>query len=169
MAFSYEWGKDKVREYLISKFKSNSKILDVGAGCGTYWNLLHNDFKYIDAIEIFPKNIIDYNLKQKYHRVYCMNIKDYYYYKYDIIIFGDILEHLTVEEARKVLEYAIPRCKELIVAVPYELEQDEVGGNIYEKHLQPDLTKKIIKERYPMLKVLISNDIYGYYIKNSNV
>ena len=166
MAFSYEWGKDKVREYLISKFKSNAKILDVGAGCGTYWNLLHNDFKYIDAVEIFKKNIINYNLKHKYHRVYNTDIRCFNFNNYDVIIFGDILEHLTVEEARKVLDYAIKHCKELIVAVPYELEQDEVDGNIYEKHLQPDLTKKIMKERYPMLKELISNDIYGYYIKN---
>lgn len=165
MAFSYEWGKDKVREYLISKFKGNATILDIGAGCGTYWNLLHNDFKQIDAVEVFSKNVSKYNLRKKYHKVYCNDIRNFYYMKYDIIIMGDVLEHLTVEEARMVLDYAIPRCKELIVAVPYELEQDEVDGNKYEKHLQPDLTKKIMKERYPILKELISNDIYGYYIK----
>ena len=56
-------------------------------------------------------------------------------------------------------------CDEMIVAVPYELEQGIEEDNIYEIHKQPDLTPKIMEERYPMLKLLYKNDIYGYYIK----
>ena len=165
MSWSYKWGKNEVREYLRSKFKGNAKVLDIGAGCGTYWELLHNDFKTIDAVEVFKPNIEKFKLKQKYHRVYNMNIKDFKYGNYDIIIFGDIIEHLEVEEAQEVLKYASNRCKEIIVAVPYELEQDEVEGNIHEIHKQSDLTPKIMKERYPMLKELYKNDLYGYYVK----
>jgi 2-polyprenyl-3-methyl-5-hydroxy-6-metoxy-1,4-benzoquinol methylase len=165
VAYSYEFYKPEIREYLKSKFKGNAKILDIGAGCGTYWNLLHNDFKYIDAVEVFKPNIEKYNLKQKYHRVYNMNIKDFEYGNYDIIIFGDIIEHLDINDAQNVLKYALNRCKEIIVAVPYEMEQEEVDGNIYEIHKQDDLTKKIMKERYPYLKLLYSNELYGYYVK----
>lgn len=165
MSWSYNWGKDEVREYLKNKFKGNAKILDVGAGCGTYWNLLHNDFKLIDAVEVFKPNIEKYKLKQKYHRVYNMNIKEFKYENYDIIIFGDIIEHLDVKEAQEVLKYALNRCKEVIVAVPYELEQDEVDGNVHEIHKQPDLTPEIMKERYSYLKLLFNNDVYGYYVK----
>jgi hypothetical protein len=32
--------------------------------------------------------------------------------------------------------------------------------------LQPDLTPKIMTERYPQLKLLIGNDRYGYYINS---
>jgi len=165
MSWSYNWGKDEVREYLKNKFKGNAKVLDVGSGCGTYWNLLHNDFKLIDAVEVFKPNIEKYKLKQKYHRVYNMNIKEFKYENYDIIIFGDIIEHLDVKEAQEVLKYALNRCKEVIVAVPYELEQDEVDGNIHEIHKQPDLTPEIMKERYSYLKLLCNNDVYGYYVK----
>lgn len=165
MAFSYDFYKQEIREYLKSKFKGNAKVLDVGAGCGTYWNLLHNDFRLIDAVEVFKPNIEKYKLKQKYHRVYNMNIKDFKYGNYDIIIFGDIIEHLDIKEAQEVLKYALSRCEEIIVAVPYELEQDEVDGNIHEIHKQFDLTPEIMKERYPMLKLLYKNDLYGYYVK----
>ena len=56
----------------------------------------------------------------------------------------------------------------MIIAVPYLLKQDEVDGNIYEIHKQDDLTKKNMLERYPMLKLLHANDIYGYYVKDDS-
>lgn len=165
MAYSYEFYKPEIREYLKGKFNDKAKILDVGAGCGTYYNLLHDYFNYIDAIEIFKPNIENYNLRQKYHKVYNANIKDFKYDFYDIIIFGDIIEHLEVNEAKKVLEYAYTRCTEMIVAIPYELEQGIEEDNIYEIHKQADLTPEIMNERYPYLKLLYSNKLYGYYVK----
>lgn len=165
MAFSYDFYKNEVKDYLVSKFKGNAKILDVGAGCGTYWNLLHNYFKTIDGVEVFKPNIDNYQLKNKYHKVYNIDIKGFKYDFYDIIIFGDIIEHLDTNEAQEVLKYAYNKCKEMIVAVPYQLKQDEVDGNIYEIHKQYDLTDEIMKERYPYLKLLYKNDLYGYYVK----
>lgn len=165
MAFSYDFYKNEVKNYLVSKFKGNAKILDVGAGCGTYWNLLHNYFKTIDGVEVFKPNIDNYQLKNKYHKVYNIDIKGFKYDFYDIIIFGDIIEHLDTNEAQEVLKYAYNKCKEMIVAVPYQLKQDEVDGNIYEIHKQYDLTDEIMKERYPYLKLLYKNDLYGYYVK----
>lgn len=165
MAFSYDFYKNEVKDYLASKFKGNAKILDVGAGCGTYWNLLHNYFKTIDGVEVFKPNIDNYQLKNKYHKVYNIDIKEFKYDFYDIIIFGDIIEHLDANEAQEVLKYAYNKCKEMIVAVPYQLKQDEVDGNIYEIHKQDDLTDEIMKERYPYLKLLYKNDLYGYYVK----
>lgn len=165
MAFSYDFYKNEVKDYLVSKFKGNAKILDVGAGCGTYWNLLHNYFKTIDGVEVFKPNIDNYQLKNKYHKVYNIDIKGFKYDFYDIIIFGDIIEHLDTNEAQEVLKYAYNKCKEMIVAVPYQLKQDEVDGNIYEIHKQDDLTDEIMKERYPYLILLYKNDLYGYYVK----
>jgi len=165
MAYSYDFYKKEIREYLIDRFPKNIKILDVGAGCGTYWELLNDNFKYIDAVEVFKPNIDNYNLKNKYHRVYNINITNFKYDYYDVIIFGDIIEHLDTNKAQNVLKYAYTRCKEMIVAVPYELEQGIEEGNVYEIHKQPDLTPEIMKERYPYLKLLCANELYGYYVK----
>lgn len=165
MATSYSFYKQEIKEYLISKFDNKARILDVGSGEGTYYNLLSDYFKEIDGVEVFKPNIMNFNLKNKYHRIYNIDIKDFKYEKYDIIIFGDIIEHLEIKEAQEVLKYAYDRCKEMIVAVPYELEQGIEEDNIYEIHKQADLTPENMKERYPMLKLLYKNELYGYYIK----
>jgi hypothetical protein len=52
----------------------------------------------------------------------------------------------------------------VIVAVPYNYIQGEWGGNIYETHLQPDLTSKNMVEKYPNLNLLYDFQHYGYYI-----
>lgn len=168
MATSYKYYKKNVKNYLISKFPETATILDVGAGCGTYYNLLHDYFteKSFDAVEVFKPNIEKYELEKKYRNVYNLDIQHYWYHFYNIIIFGDIIEHLTVEEAQQVLKYAYDRCDEMIVAVPYEMEQDICEDNVYEIHKQPDLTHEIVLERYPMLKLLYKNAKYGYYVKD---
>jgi autotransporter strand-loop-strand O-heptosyltransferase len=52
-----------------------------------------------------------------------------------------------------------------MVAIPYTMEQDgEEYGNVYETHLQPDLTPDIMKQRYPQLVSLYTNQWYGYYV-----
>ena len=165
MPKSYTYGKDKIRSYLRSKFTKNARVLDVGAGEGTYYNLLGDYFEHIDAVEVFEKNIIDYGLQKKYKNVYNCNIVDFNYDFYDIIILGDIIEHLTVEDAQKVLKYALERCEEVVVAVPYKYKQGIEYGNVYEIHIQDDLTEEIMEERYPYLKLLFGNDIYGYYVR----
>ena len=168
MAFSYSFYKQEVKDYLKSKFNSNAKILDVGAGCGTYYDLLKDYFTNIYAVEVFKPNIKNYNLLKKYKKVYNTNIKDFKYSSYDIIIFGDVIEHLDVEEAQEVINYAYDRCKEMIVAVPYQLEQGIAEDNIYEIHKQDDLTHELVLQRFPNLKLLYKNDLYGYYIKGDD-
>lgn len=168
MATSYSFYKDQVKEYLKERYTENCTILDVGAGCGTYYNLLHDYYKYIDAVEVFKPNIDNYKLVEKYREVYNVNICDFKYSKYDIIIFGDIIEHLKVKDAQKVLKYAYNMCDEMIVAVPYLCEQGIAEDNIYEIHKQDDLTDELMKKRYPMLKLLYKNDLYGYYVKDGS-
>lgn len=165
MAYSYSDFKEEVVSYIKDNFNPDSTILDVGAGSGTYYNYLYRDFKNIDAVEVFEPNIINFDLKNKYRNVYNTDIKDFKYDYYDLIIFGDILEHLDIKEAQMVLKYALERCKQVIVAVPYMYKQGVEHNNVYEIHKQDDLTKENMKERYPELKLLYGNDRYGYYVK----
>ena len=163
MATSYNYFKDDIRKYIEINFKPGDSILDVGAGSGTYKNLLPN-YK-MDAVEVHLPNIEKYNLRDKYTTVVNADIRDFEYAYYDLIIFGDVIEHLTVEEAQKVLKYAFNKCKEMIVAVPYNYKQGIVEDNEYEIHKQDDLTHELFLERYPFMKLLYKNEYYGYYIK----
>ena len=165
MATSFRYFKEEIREYLCRNFDRDAKILDVGCGSGTYYDLLHDYFSDIDGVEIFRPNIENYGLENKYRYIYNKDIKELEYENYDIIIFGDILEHLEVEEAQKVLKYALERCKEVIVAVPYMYKQGIEYDNVYEIHKQDDLTPVNVLERYPELELLYGNTEYGYYIR----
>ena len=164
MASSYEYFKKEVREYILGRFSTDIEILDVGAGCGTYKDLL-KEYTKMDAVEVFKPNIEKYALESKYRDVYNVNICEFRYEYYDVVIFGDVLEHLEVEEAQRVLDYALEHSKEVLVALPYLYEQGIEENNVYEIHKQADLTPEIVKERYPRLKLLYGDNLYGYYIK----
>lgn len=168
MATSHLIYKKEITDYLKQNFDKNATILDVGAGEGTYYNYLNDYFTNIEAVEVFKPNIDNFGLENKYNKVYNANIKDFRYDFYDIIIFGDVIEHLEVNEAQEVLKYALNRCKEMIIAVPYLNPQGIEEDNIYEIHKQDDLTDEIMKERYPYLKCVLKTDYYGYYIKEEN-
>jgi len=168
MATSYAVYKTEITNYLKRNFDRNAKVLDVGAGEGTYYNYMHDYFNNIEAVEVFKPNIDNFNLESKYNKVYNVNIKDFKYDYYDIIIFGDVVEHLEANEAQEVLKYALNRCKEMIVAVPYLNPQGIEEDNVYEIHKQDDLTDELMKQRYPYLKNVYKDQNYGYYIKEEN-
>lgn len=165
IATSYGFFKPEIQKWVYENFDENARILDVGAGSATYYNLLCSKYKNIDAVEVYEQNIIDYDLTNKYNQVTNIDIKDFEYGYYDLIIFGDVIEHLEIKDAKNVLDYAYNHCKNMIVAVPYLLPQ-EANENPYEEHKQGDLTVDNVKERYPNLKLLYGNEFYGYYIKN---
>ena len=164
MGTSYKYFKKDVRNYIIDNFKDDIEILDVGSGEGTYYELLKDYFANIDGVEVYAPNIEKYELEKKYRHIYNKDIREFKYKRYDLVIFGDILEHLETEEAQRVLEYAREHSLEIIVAVPYMYEQGEVGGNKYEIHKQADLTPEKVQERYPYLELLYGNEEYGYYV-----
>ena len=119
----------------------------------------------MDAIEIYKDNIGKHKLNDIYRKVFLGDIREFTFNHYDLIIFGDVLEHMSVEDAQKVLEYAWPRCRDLIVAVPYQWVNRSHYGNPWEVHIQDDLTPENVLERYPRLKPLFVYERYGYYVK----
>ena len=161
---SYNVGKREMVEWVKANFPMYSTCLDVGA-CDGKWHYLLGDYLTMDAVEIFRPNISVYNLRKKYQMVFNLDICDFEYRWYDLIIFGDVIEHLTVKDAQMVLSYARKRCKDMIVAVPYLYTQPAIYGNKWEEHIQNDLTDKIFNERYPGFEPLWQNSEYGYYHK----
>jgi hypothetical protein len=167
MPTSYQLYKDSIKNWILENVSLDAKILDIGAGCGTYSNLLRDYGYKMDAIEIWEPYIKKYNLKDKYDVVMEMDVLDVYaptLENYDMCILGDILEHLNIEDGQRLIKDISKHCKYFIVAIPYQMEQGEHEGNIHETHLQPDLTPEIMKQRYPELGFLYGNEYYGYYI-----
>ena len=164
MPTSYDYGKAEVCAWIRAHFLPGSSVLDVGAGAGK-WRQLLPEYENMDAVEIFTPTAMALRALP-YRHVFNDDIRFFDYWTYDLIIFGDVIEHLTAEDARTVLDYAAERCLDMVVAVPWLYAQGPVGGNVHETHLQPDLTPEIFAERYPMLEVLHDpGHGYCYYHK----
>ena len=162
---SYGYGKREVCGWVLSTVPGSAAILDVGA-CDGNWRRLLPEYANMDAVEVFPPNA---EKLSNYRKVYTADIRDFKYDWYDLIIFGDIIEHLPVKDAQAVLEYAAPRCRDMIVAVPFLYKQGEIYGNPYERHIQDDLTPAIFAERYSGFEVLCDpGHDYCYYHKGGS-
>ena len=159
---SYDYGKTEVCAWIREHFARDAEILDVGASDGK-WRQLLPEYPNMDAVEIFRPHLKNLG---GYRQPFIADIRDFAYSWYDLIIFGDVIEHLSVPDAQRVLAYARPRCRDMIVAVPYLYPQGPAYGNPYEIHLQPDLTAERFRQRYPGFEVLHDpGHNYGYWHK----
>lgn len=159
---SYDFGKKEVKDWILKTIPTTGAILDVGA-CDGKWRNNLTEYENVDAVEIFQPNIE--RIQGMYREVFNADIVGLEYGEYDLIIFGDIIEHLTVEDAQKVLEYAKTKAKHILVSVPYQYRQDAIDGNPHEVHKQWDLTPELFNERYPGFTVLIQPaNNYCHYI-----
>lgn len=160
---SYDEGKAEVVSYIRQTFDQGATCLDVGA-CDGKWHRLLGDYLQMDACEIFTGNILEHRLADMYNNVYACDIYDLSYDWYDIIIFGDVIEHMTVERAQAVLAYARTRCCDLIIGVPFLYHQWPLYGNEHERHIQDDLTPELFNERYPGYELIVMpRGDYAYY------
>jgi len=165
MPFSTFYFKEQTKKYIIDNYHIDSRILDVGVGAGTYYNLLSPlGYTNIDGVEIFQNYISEYRLEEKYKNIFNGNICniDINFEEYDLIILGDVLEHIDKKDAKKLIEKIgnVPT----IIGVPFESEQGEHYGNIYETHLQSDLTLDIFLERFDGYKPFCLRFDYGIFI-----
>ncbi len=53
---------------------------------------------------------------------------------YDLVVFGDVMEHLLKSEGLNALHFYIYRCKRIIVVYPTKYVQYDVNGKIHESH-----------------------------------
>jgi len=159
MPYSYNKYKNKIKELLINHL--TTPILDVGPGCGTYYDL----FKIkMDCIEIHEPYIDKFKLRDKYENVFIGNVMDFNIGNYKFIIMGDVFEHLSIEDAKNLLNKINSYNIKTLIAVPYNYEQGVYDNNTYEIHLQPDLTPEIMNLRYPSLTLIMGDNQYGYYV-----
>ena len=156
---STDAGKTNIIKYILENISKDAKILDVGFGSGVYGKLLRAFYyENIDGLDIYGENIKEMGLDVIYNNIFIENILDFDFDFYDLIIMGDVLEHIELDSAKKLLSRFIDgnKCNHIIVSIPYEYEQDEVYGNKYEKHLQPKVTYGYMKENFPYLKLIDS-------------
>ena len=154
-------GKREIKQFLLAQLPKNAKILDVGAGGGTYYHLLGDQYNW-SAVEIWHDAAM--HLSHFYNTVYEGNIIDFQYpEEYDLVIFGDVIEHLEIVDAQECIARAKQHAKAILIALPYDYPQDALYGNKAEIHRQIGMTPEIFDERYPGFKLILNYKIHAYY------
>lgn len=155
---------EEIIEYLKTNYEPTIKIIDVGPGDGKWGFALGNYFKNVHSVEAHENYIHLYNLKEIYTNTFNMNVMDFNFEGYDVVIMGDVFEHLSKSECHQLLDKIKDVVNEIIIIVPFEYannadysgEYDPINGenNPYGFHQQEDLTPEIMADRYPMLELM---------------
>jgi predicted TPR repeat methyltransferase len=124
-------------------------VLDVGPGIGTYADLLDDLVPVIDAVEVWQPYIAEFDLPGKYRRVIHGDVRAHAEFDYDLIVFGDVLEHMSRDDALTVWKTAGQAARYGLISVPIvHYPQDAWGGNPHEAHVQEDLIPDDIRADY---------------------
>jgi hypothetical protein len=132
---------DEGKPWMINKIlaKEPRSILDLGAGCGTYARLLRPLLPdaYMTAVEIHAAYVSDYKLWRSYDSVIIGDIRTCDVPEADVVILGDVLEHMSHADALEMWDRARDKAlKALYLSIPIvEWPQGEMFGNKHERHL----------------------------------
>jgi len=127
-------------------------VVDVGAGAGIYADLLraeYGDGVHLTGIEPWLPYYERFNLLGKYDAMSCRDARWVTNWRYDIAIFGDVMEHMPKEDALTVWQAAADHAKYGIISIPIiHYPQGEEEGNPYERHVKDDWTVTEVLESF---------------------
>jgi hypothetical protein len=131
---------DHILKFQLQTLKP-STIVDFGAGSGKNGIIARqilSDKVNITAVEGFPITSQMLLREKRYDTVCCALIQDWIYRdmsRYDLAIFGDVLEHLKPDEIHASIRRCLKMFKNIIIICPlYDIFQDELYGNPLEIH-----------------------------------
>jgi SAM-dependent methyltransferase len=152
MAYSSDEGKGFFVDWLIhfARPLGFTRFLDIGCGAGRYGDIIRTVFGpevIVDAVEPFGAYVVTHNLKEKYDKIYLEDISDCLWDigEYDLIIAGDVLEHIERDKAIDLVANLRRNCKFLWGAIPitvegrawsrgYKQDPEEWAENKYNEH-----------------------------------
>ena len=98
-------GKNLIIKYCLNNIKKTDTILDVGFGAGIYGGLLTEEgYRNIDGVDIDGEEIVEIGLDLIYRTIYIEDICGFEFDHYNLIIMGDVLEHISLIQSKRLLE-----------------------------------------------------------------
>jgi hypothetical protein len=170
MPYSSVEGKKFVQEWFADK--TIQSVLDVGPGAGTYYDLLQPIIRaeWWTGLEVWAPYITQFALEQKYDEVIVADINyvDWNLLAFpDLVIFGDVLEHMPRPAAQRVLAKAQHRATYVVVSLPIiHYPQGAEMGNKWETHVTSwtdKMVRQVLLDEYAILAYDIG-EVVGTYI-----
>lgn len=156
------WTQQKIAEL------NPKTVLDVGAGQGVYLDLIRESLGgsvIVNAVEVWQPYIDQFNLINRYDRLYAMDVRQMENFDYDLVILGDILEHMSEIEAIKLWDKISKQAKYAIISIPIiHYHQDAINGNPYEVHVEEDWNTEKVLEKFHSIIEHVEFPVTGVFV-----
>lgn len=154
----------------LSKFLEERKpttVLDVGCGAGENLKRYKKDGQHWTGIEIWEPYVSRFGLDKLYDKIIIGDVREILQTagKFDVVIFGDVLEHMSANEAQIVFRLAKEMAKCIVVSIPIgSYPQGVWEDNPYEEHIKDDWTIEDIQDVFGIPDVDYAQDDQGCFI-----
>ena len=173
MGNSIYQGKEWTKAFVEFHKHEIQKICDIGPGQGTYYHILNSDIPDRDwtGIEAFLPYINQFSLTSFYQTILNKDIRKYKpVEEYDLVIAGDVLEHMRKEEAIEVVQKFMPLCKYFLISIPIiHWPQDAINNNPFEVHVKDDWSDQEIRETFDNVIYSFVGSHIGVYVLQGNL
>lgn len=162
------YSADENNDFVLDTVKiiNPSWILDVGAGAGKYGKLLAHPSRTIRAVEIWEPYINRFGLTSVYDEVYQEDVRDRTDFKYDLVIFGDVLEHMSKKDALTVWSRVKSQATWGMISLPIvHYPQGESEGNPYEEHVQDHVDPDDLRRSFGPFDFEESYNVTGTFFR----
>jgi len=173
MGNSIYQGKEWTMAFVSFLSHEIDDVLDIGPGQGTYYHLLNNILKDCEwtGVEAFEPYIENFNLKSFYNYIYHQDIREFQPTRsYDLVIAGDVLEHMTKEEALAVVAKFKPFCKFFLISIPIiHWPQEAINDNPFEVHVKDDWSHEEILNTFDNIVQGFVGSHIGVYVLSGDI
>lgn len=175
MPYSSKEGKYTIVSWVEEKKHTINTVLDVGVGSGTYKHWLAEKRKILRhatwlGVEVWDPYIKEFNLEERYSKIFKTDIRQLDWSNIgavDLTIVGDVLEHISKEDAIALVNNILKFSNFCIISIPVvHYPQDEVYNNPYEKHIKDDWSHVEMTNTFSSFikKFEIGNEIGVYWL-----
>ena len=143
-------------------------VLDIGPGAGTYAKLLRRDGQIWTAVEVWGPYVERYALSNLYDRVIVADARVVDWCRlgpFDVGFCGDVLEHMTKDDALDLLARLLERCRIVVISIPIKsMPQGSWEGNPFETHVKDDWSHAEARASFPFLALAYDERPIGIYV-----
>ena len=147
-------------------------VLDVGAGQGVYLDLIRESLGnsvIVAAVEVWQPYIDQFNLEQRYDYLYPVDVRDLTSFNFDLVILGDILEHMPEKDAVELWDRISKEAKYAIISIPIiHYHQEALNGNPYEVHVEEDWSTSRVLEKFHSIIEHVEFPVTGVFVAKFN-
>jgi len=143
------------------------RVIDVGPGSGTYGRIVRDvtTDAYLVGVEAWEPYINEFGLRAIYDEIAVMDAREFTNWESDLVIFGDVLEHMSEADALELWNAASAQASKILMSIPIiHYPQCAEHGNPYEVHVDEDWSHDRVMNTFPGITAYERYAVTGAYL-----